>query len=195
MAASFWLGAQTCYAQDSDESQLKQEENEVLDLLSRNPATAMDVGLLGLRQTEIVTFLANKPQIFKQESFNHLEVSYSSVAQVIFIEVSYRTETENEEAMVADCKNSLELAISPLVRSVSNEVSGIVGADNARSLVCKANSYFYNKSIPRVQELQITSPAWNICDSIRVVVTVLREHGAITCRKDVPDKDIVVIRN
>ena len=194
IAAAFIIGIQSCLGQEASETQTKQDEREVLDILNRSPASALDVGLLGLRQTEIVTFLANKPQIFKQANFNYLEVSYSSAAHEIFVGVSYRSEAEKTDAVVDDCKDSVELATSPLVRSVSSEVANIVGTDDKHNLECKANTYFISQSIPRAQQLEITTPAWSVCDSIRVVVNVRHGDDTVTCRKDLTDKDIVVIR-
>jgi hypothetical protein len=54
------------FAQDDAGSQIKQDEEDILDILSKSPATALDLGLLGLRQTEIATFVGSKPQIFKR---------------------------------------------------------------------------------------------------------------------------------
>jgi hypothetical protein len=195
IAATFCASLQSGSAQESMDEQTKKDEQEILDTLSKSPASALDVGLIGLRQTEIVTFLANKPQIFKRGAFGYLDVSYDSTAQEILVEVSYRSEAAEAGAIVDDCKDSLELAISALVRSVPSGVASIVGSGDKRARECKANSFFLSDSIPRVQQLQITSPAWSICDSIRVVVKTLNDKNMIACRKGLTDKDIVVIRN
>lgn len=191
------LGAITlpCYAQDSTQSQTKRDENEVLDLLEKNPATALDVALLGLRQTEIVAFIVGKPEIFRRDVLNYFEVSYSGAPdRTVLVDIGYKSAISDTEALVAECKDTLGIAISSLVRDVPDPVSALVGSDDSKSLKCKANGYFQSDTIPRVQQLQITSAGWNICDSIRVVVNVRHGDTGVLCRKDLSDKDIVVIR-
>jgi hypothetical protein len=57
-----------------------------------------------------------------------------------------------------------------------------------------ANEYFISDSNSAIQQLQVTSPGWNICDSIRVVVTLRYGEKHLICRKNLTDNHVTIVR-
>jgi hypothetical protein len=183
LAASFWSSA---IAQDNGKSASGADAAEKFRMLQNAPATALDVGLIDLRQRIMVSFLANKPEIFHRDRFKFLDVVFFPESNSIHIEGSYQAEKATQDELAADCRDDIDLVMSLLtLRRPDGE---LFGSPTESRNICIVTSFNVDRSAPAA------SGMIDVCQSIHIWFGVKAADGKTraTCSRAFGDKETLV---
>jgi hypothetical protein len=180
-------------ASDHAAAESKKISGEILDHLDKKPSSAMDVGLLEIRQDVAAAFLSNKPDVFGRGNFYYLEAYYEPIIHVVLVSIAYKSKTSDQNELIAECRDDAELAISALTRPIPPGIGDLAGSqDELAALTCKASSFFLDIHDRELTSLTLTNPQWSICKSIKVLTKVESSDGKLhaSCGKYLTEKEI-----